>query len=230
MSHIARISLHKACIGYKRNFKPSEMGSVKLQQNYIDGTSATRVCYVFSGSEGVEGLLHTKDLFDQVCTALQFTEGRELFNSFEQIVSDTAADRWANLVTAIPEADRDAPRFETEWRNFLRLYTTSKGRDYMVEYLNSAEVQKPHDTECNDHAERMKALIRRANQMEGTVRQIDETDKKNIIFKSFPIRWQQAYSLCGRDVATNTIEEMVDFMATQKLRFDQVEMDRKKSG
>ena len=179
-----RASLHKPCIKYKRAFKPSEMETVKLKQTYEGGSTSTRRNPIFSGSEGVEGLLFVKERFDQTCTALEFSTGEELFDNFEQVISDTAEARWNNNVAEIPDDDRTADRFDEEFAAYLQRYTTNRGRDYMKAYLNSKDVTKDHDAECDDHAERLLTLIRFTNQMPGDCRLLDDADKKDIVFNS----------------------------------------------
>ena len=55
MSHFARASIHKAVISYDKKYKTSEM--VTLRQDYDDGSHKKKYCMVFTGAEGVEGLL-----------------------------------------------------------------------------------------------------------------------------------------------------------------------------
>jgi hypothetical protein len=45
---------------------------------------------IFTGTEGVEGLLHTKERFDQIAGFMHYTTGAELFDNWEQCLSDTA--------------------------------------------------------------------------------------------------------------------------------------------
>ena len=119
MSHFAHMSLHKACIEYKRKFRPNNMLEVKLKQTFDDGMTKTRVCCIFSGVEGVEGLFHTKDRFNLVVKALQFTQGDELFDNFEQVLLDTVLDRWLNRVSQLTAAQRTVNWFNAEYANFL---------------------------------------------------------------------------------------------------------------
>ena len=206
------------------------MEEVGLRQVFGNGTTVKRNCLVFSGTEGAEGLLYVKDRFDLACEPLEFDTGPELFDGFQQVLSETALDRWMNHTTAIPENQRTIARFNAEYARLLRKYTTELGRDHMIEYLNSGEVLKPHDEDCQTHAERMAVLVRRTNQIEGSVRELDANDEKKVIFHSFPKKWQMAYTLTGRNYLTDTTEQIVDYMATQKIRFDQMEADRRRTG
>ena len=118
------------------------------------------MCCIFLRAEGVEGLLHMKDRFNQAVEVLELNTRAELFNNFEQVLSDMAFNHWMNRVTNLTNAQRMPARFDTnKFSSFLRKFTTNRGQDYMLEYLNSLEVQKPHDVECNAHAERISALV-----------------------------------------------------------------------
>jgi hypothetical protein len=179
MSQLIRAMLFKPYIEYKRAYKPSEMENVTLRQNWADGTSTKRTCPIFTGTEGVEGLLHsTKERFDQITNFMHYTTGAELFDNWEQCLSDTAENRWNNLVTAIVDADRSSARFETDLVNFTRRYATNRARDYMREYLMSTKCNKPHDVECAEHAECLATMIRYTNNLEGTVPQIGDAQEK----------------------------------------------------
>ena len=98
--------LHKPCIPYKKAFKPQQMETVSLRQHMADGRDLKRTCLVFSGNEGVEGLLQMKERFDNICHALQFDTGEELFSNFEQTLTDNAEACWQNLVADIPDAKK----------------------------------------------------------------------------------------------------------------------------
>ena len=64
---------------------------------------------------------------------------------------------------------------------------------------------------------------------EGTVNQISPEDAKAIIFNSFPLTWQQDYALSGCDYATQTVEQIVQYMPDKKIQKDREE-DKKKRG
>ena len=69
MSHFARASIHKALITYDKKYKTSDLETVTLRQD-CDGSYKKKYCIVFTGAEGVEGLLQVKERFDAVCNAL----------------------------------------------------------------------------------------------------------------------------------------------------------------
>ena len=79
MSHFARASIHKAVISYDKKYKTSDFETVTLRQDYDDGSNKKKYCLVFTGAEGVEGLLQVKERFDAICETLDFNTGDELF-------------------------------------------------------------------------------------------------------------------------------------------------------
>ena len=71
---------------------------------------------------------------------LQFNTGDELFNNFEEVLTDSGANRWQNLIVSVAAVDRDDIRFNQEYGNLLDRYATNQGRDIMKDYLRSDEV------------------------------------------------------------------------------------------
>ena len=84
MSHFARASIHKAVISYDKKYKTSDLETVTLRQDYDDGSHKKKCCIVFTGAEGVEGLLQVKERFDAISETLDFNTGEELFNNFDR--------------------------------------------------------------------------------------------------------------------------------------------------
>eukprot|EP00957_Ditylum_brightwellii_P043255 3277935-Ditylum_brightwellii.AAC.1 len=60
------------------------MEKVKLIQLYDDGTTRTKKCPVFSGTEEIEGLLYVEEIFRSVAKYLTCDDGPSLFNNFEE--------------------------------------------------------------------------------------------------------------------------------------------------
>ena len=108
------------------------------------------------------------------------------FNNFEEVLQDSGASRWQNLITDIAAVDRDVIRFNGEYGNLLERYSTNRGRDIMKDYLRSDEVKKRHDVECSTHSERMLTLCRYTNLLHGTTPVFTNPEIKEIVFKSFP--------------------------------------------
>eukprot|EP00957_Ditylum_brightwellii_P102873 7839766-Ditylum_brightwellii.AAC.1 len=66
-------------------------------QMYDNGTTKTKKCPVFTGAEGIEGLLYVEEHFRSVERQLEFTTGAELFDKFEEILTDSAEEKWDTI-------------------------------------------------------------------------------------------------------------------------------------
>eukprot|EP00957_Ditylum_brightwellii_P036190 2741733-Ditylum_brightwellii.AAC.1 len=53
--------LKQPCFLYKSTFKHSDVEKVQLVQQYDDGLTKTKKCPMFSGKEGIEGLLYVEE-------------------------------------------------------------------------------------------------------------------------------------------------------------------------
>ena len=82
----------------------SKLERLKLSQAYADGSTKTKKCPCFSGEHGIECLLYVENCFHNIARQLDFTTGVELFDNFEEVLVDTAEEKWENLVSTVPEA------------------------------------------------------------------------------------------------------------------------------
>ena len=123
--------------------------------------------------------MRSKERFDVACTYLQFQQGAQKFDTFSQCIAATAEVCWNGVLNDVPiNVPRDNHLFDECFREYLQRYMTERGCDYMVEYLTSLDVKKPHDIKCDIHAERIRTLVRYTNMLAGTVPQIDEQAEK----------------------------------------------------
>eukprot|EP00957_Ditylum_brightwellii_P114730 8748579-Ditylum_brightwellii.AAC.1 len=60
MTTIAK-PLKQPCIEYEMRFKHSDLERVNLSQQYNNRTTKTKKCPVFTGAEGIEGLLYVEE-------------------------------------------------------------------------------------------------------------------------------------------------------------------------
>eukprot|EP00957_Ditylum_brightwellii_P034972 2650965-Ditylum_brightwellii.AAC.1 len=54
-------SLKELCMKYEPMLKYSDLETVKIKQDYNDGSSKTKMCLIFTGEEGIEGLLFVEE-------------------------------------------------------------------------------------------------------------------------------------------------------------------------
>ena len=219
MAHMVRASLRAPCFTHKPSFTHSDLEKVKLVQNYDDGTKKMRYCPQFTGKYGIECLLCSVERFVKCAACLDYDEGPELFSHFEEILEDNAQDTWENITTGVPDVEHTPDRFNQEIDNFYQRYCDPQARDSMFEYLKS--FSKPHYDSPRDYADRMVLMIRHANKLPGTEPLLNEQQSKNIIFQGVPMTWKQNYIRAGKDVATDTLEEILQYMSNEKGFSDQ---------
>jgi hypothetical protein len=53
---------------------------------------------------------------------------------------------------------------------------------------------------------------------------------KNVIFETFPVTWRQSWICAGRSLVTNTLAELVQFIANKQSFADEQDKIKKKEG
>eukprot|EP00957_Ditylum_brightwellii_P057646 4371020-Ditylum_brightwellii.AAC.1 len=95
MAYLA--SLKEPCMKYEPTFKHSDLETIKIKQEYDDGSSKTKTCPVFTGEEGIEGLLFMEERFRKIAHQLGYNTGAEFFDNFKNALADNAEMKWDNL-------------------------------------------------------------------------------------------------------------------------------------
>ena len=67
--------------------------------------------YIFDGKGGVEALLFVTEQFRKNARKLQYEEGWELFDNYEEVLQGTALDKWEQITNDIDPDDRTPERF-----------------------------------------------------------------------------------------------------------------------
>jgi hypothetical protein len=214
MAHLTRAALKSNCIDYKSSFVHSELERVKITQTFADGSTKTKKCPTFLGEFGIESLLYVEERFRNFARQLLFDTGPELFDNFEEILTDSAEEKWENLVSGIGAAARTVPRFNAEMQNLYLRYVDTEARDTMIKYLPTC--RKPRDAEPRTHVDSMETLMRYANMLPGTELALNEQQKKNLIFEIFPVKWRQNYIRAGKSIATDYLAEIFQYMSNEK--------------
>eukprot|EP00957_Ditylum_brightwellii_P056949 4316602-Ditylum_brightwellii.AAC.1 len=60
---------------------------------------------MFTGLEGIEGLIYVVECFRKVTKQLNFDTGPELLDNFEEVVMDNAEEKWVNHVQNIIDVE-----------------------------------------------------------------------------------------------------------------------------
>ena len=198
---------------YEEKLNRKEIEEIKLYE-VIDDVKKTKTVPMFDGSTDIEGLLYTEERYRKVARQLQFFTGPELYDNFEELLRETAEEHWTQVVAAVPEANRTPATFDAHMRQFYLKYVDEDARDQMFEYIEM--LKKPRNTNPSDHVNRMTTLLRYANLLPGTDPVKDEQAIKKIIFKSFPDDWQITYNQVGRQLWTQTMAQVLQFMKDEK--------------
>lgn len=230
MSQFGRSSLlsSRSCIRYEVGFKQEEMERVKLVQPMEEGAVRARKCPIFTGAEGVEGLLYVWTRFERAAQYLQYDTGLELFDNWILCLAATAENQWDTLTELIPENERTGVRFQQEINAFVLQYCDSNARDTVIDYLGSSECVKKHDEDVRTHGERIRTICRLANELPGNVPLLDDDAKKKILFKTYPEDWQLNFE-SARNYATSSEQDIMAFMAIEKAKADKREIIKKRN-
>jgi hypothetical protein len=214
------------CIEYKSSFVKSELETVKLRQNYDDGTRREYKTPVFNGEGTIECFFYVEERFLHYAAKLEWITGPEMFDNFEEILTDTALEKWETRTQNIALVDRTMERYTQVIEEYILEYVDPLSKDYMIKYLK--DFHRPVHTKPRDHATRMETLIRYTNRLPGTEPDITPQQTKNMIFESFPVTWRQSWIRAGKSLVTNTLAELVQFMANEQSFADEKDKSKKR--
>ena len=222
MAPIMDQALKQPCIAYKPTFEQSEMEKVKLK-NSVEiegGRNAQRIvkekkCPIFTGKEGIEGLLYVAGRYDKAAKTIGWTTGSELYDNFEEVLTDTAEDHWENILTDVLDADKTPENFkDVALPAFYRHYCDDDARDTMITYLRA--LKRPVGEDPDEFANRMQTLARYANKLPGIEPKLTDDQIKVIIFNSFPEDWRTAYIRADKSLSTEPLTKILQFMKNEK--------------
>ena len=170
-------------------------------------------CPTFTGKEGIEGLLYVEEKFCKISRQLNYDDGEEQFDTWNDCLDDSAEEKWDTLVSGIPNDQRTVARFNTEMKNYHRHYMDNEARDTLVDYLGN--LKKPFDATPQEYADCKQTLIKCANILPGTVEQVPASTSKKMIFDRFPETWRQEY-VRKQTYAMAELDDIVQFMTAEK--------------
>ena len=171
------------------------------------------------GEYVIEALLYVEERFRKIAVrTLSWTTGPELFNSFEEVLLDTALTNWEDLVAPIEEVDKTPEQFELTLQQLYRKYVGAEAQENQFEHF--CTLQKPLKSSTLDHSSRMLTLARYANKLPGNDPPLMEEQIKKCIFQSFPVLWQQQYIRSGQRVVNTPLSDIIEFMSNEKLFAD----------
>eukprot|EP00957_Ditylum_brightwellii_P124835 9515658-Ditylum_brightwellii.AAC.1 len=185
------------------------MEKIKLFQNYDDGTTRNKKCPIFTGTGGIKGLLYVKERFREIAWQLKFDTGPELFNNFEEAITNTADDKWDGIIGGILPENRDPTKFDESIEKFYLKYCDKQSRDIMLKYLRG--LRQVTKMQSRDHSDRVELLVRYSNQLPGLNPAMTDEQIKKLIFDQHSEKWRIAYNCSGQAIETNTLADIVQF-------------------
>jgi hypothetical protein len=102
-----------------------------------------------------------------------------------------------------------------------------RARDHIIEYMKSDSCKKPRKITVRDHSRRMQALMKLANEAEGTESQLNEAKFNKILLNSFPNEWKTAFIVGGGNISTMSTEDLINHFSEVKIEYDNKDIKRR---
>jgi hypothetical protein len=134
MSHPLTMS-QTPCVEHKSNFVKLELELMKLRQNHDDGTRHECKTPVFNGEGTIECFFHVEERFRHHAAKLEWTAGPEMFDNFEEVLQDTALEKWETRIANVAPADRRIGRFDQAVEACLLEHVDPFAKDHMIKCL-----------------------------------------------------------------------------------------------
>eukprot|EP00957_Ditylum_brightwellii_P167744 12769963-Ditylum_brightwellii.AAC.1 len=156
---------------------------------YDNGTTKTKKCPVFTGAEGIEELLYVEERFRSVARQLEFTTGTKLFDNFEEILTDSAEEKWDTVVSNIDTATRSPDGFDNAIKALYLKYCDTTAKDMMFKYLRL--LRCPTKVQPRDHSDHTETLVRYSNKLPGLSPDMNDDQTKQMIFDQHSETWRK---------------------------------------
>ena len=215
--------LRKPIIAIESSLDFQDLAKAKVQHTDDRGVNRKIEVPVADGSS-FKGVLYTIREFNAASNTLMMTNGPDLFNNFRLCLVGNAKEEW-DIV--IQDQDQTLDGFTEMIRRFKLVFTTHETKEIMLEYLQS--VSKPKDMEVHAFVRRMQSINRYIADMpdDNLPPSLNEMQLKNSVFHAMPLSWQQAFSQSSRRLSDSSLEEIIEYMETQKSYADRIHMKRK---
>ena len=208
----------EACVKYESTLDVTKMEIAKIEFVNAADRVRSKKTPIFAAKHGVEGLYHVIDKYTKNGDKLGYAIGDKWAN-FDEALDQEALSKWENQIQNIAPQAKTEVRFQQELDVFVGEYAEGTDpRDKMVKYIKTC--MKPFKKTNQEHANRMEVLIGIANRLQGTEPEIDNDNRKKIIFETFPSTWQDDFLKSGKTVATQELREIVAFMNICKKQAD----------
>jgi hypothetical protein len=198
----------------KADCDPTEFVTVRLTQNYVDGTTVKREAPTMDGTS-MEAVFYCIREFQEIADELNFTTADEFFNNFRRILRNSAKDDWDSVIA--PLQHRTPATFLLaldQWKSNMMLPTACQT---LVHYLET--LIKPCKMTVEAFVNRLKVMVCYVNDIpfpgpDPPV--VQQTKLKNIIFRAMSTTWQTNFLRANGDVSTSSVLQLQQFMSQER--------------
>jgi hypothetical protein len=196
----------------KINFK--NLKTVKLQSMQQDGIATKKIEVPITDGGSFEGVLYTIREFDAIVATLNYSTGDLLFTNFRLCLAGNAKEEWDNITQ--PAKKTVEAFFKEHLKMFKQVFMTSESKVNLLEYIQ--EITKPKDMAVHTFVRRLQTLNRYAGEMPDDEKIPIFTDAqiKKFTFHAMPLAWQRTFIEGSKHLKSTTIQELIEYMDTQK--------------
>jgi hypothetical protein len=219
-------------VKYKSTLKVNELEKVKLEQSFDDGSKVKAEVPLFTGQQGLEGLIYIVDRFKEACKRLQWTEGIEMFEEFPKVLQGQAYTYWMNeILTTFPDEDDQTPETFQEAIDMLKISFGggTLARNHILQYIQTNECKKPRKSTVEEHVRRITTLVSLANQSAGTDAVVTNVKLNELLLSTMPNQWQQNFKLSGHTIADMTTDKFITYFSEVKDVYDSEQLTNRRS-
>lgn len=159
-------------------------------------------------------LLYVIEHFKSICRKLDWDTGPEQFDNFDDVVANTAEEKWTNITAMIPQATRVPACFDQALNSLIAKYVDDSARNDIHRYCRPSGSRIQRRQESMPNAWRHSSVMQ-ISCLKATPR-LTEQQKKDILFETYPIKWKQNYVRAGKNVRTDTMAQIVTYMENEK--------------
>jgi hypothetical protein len=223
-----RVDTRESPVKYESTLKISEMSTYTIKRYNEDNDKIEKDCLIFTGNEGLEGFVHVYQRFNNACSVFEVNDVFEKIELFEKILEDDALLHWNMQI----RPDFEDHVTEEAFKNAIKKMKIAfgggeKARDHIIEYMKSDSCRKPKKATVRDHSRRMQALMKLANEAEGTESQLNEAKFNKILLNSFPSEWKTAFVIGGGNISNMNTEDLINHFSEVKIEYDNRENKNK---
>ena len=201
-------------VKYKSTFKVKELEKGKLQQSLEDGSKIEVEVSLYTGQQGLEGLIYIVREFESACKVLDWTKGSEMFEGFTRVLRGQAYIYWIEeVLKAFPTEDNRTSGTFQEAINMLKVFFGGGrfARNRILQYILTDECSKTRESTVKEHVRRIATLVSLANWSAGTDTEVTEARFNELLFSTMPDQWKREFELSYCVLSDMTTREVVDF-------------------